>query len=238
MIYSVHQPHYLPYPGYLAKVAASDVFVTLENVQYVRREWQNRNRIKGPNGAQWLTIPVNAEYKALISDVLLDNSKNWQRSHVETLRRFYAKAPFIEELDAFEEILARPHTSLADCTIDTTFFFLHCFGIETEPHKQAEYESLPEDPNLRIIEIGKRLGASTYLAGMGGKNYMNLDLFRENGIDVRFFQPEVKQYPQLHGEFIPHLGTIDLLLNTGPEGFNTYFAPTSDSIVEVSSGNE
>ncbi len=225
MIYSVHQPHYLPYPGYLAKVALSDAFVFLEDVQYTKRDYQNRNKVKGPNGAQWLTIPVKGEYKSKIREMRIDYSAGWQKKHIETIRRFYSKSVHQEYLDSFADIIDEEFDCLSDLTMRTTEFFVESFHISTDIRTQMSFLSLPEDPNERIIAIGKQLGADTYLAGSGGKNYMNLALFEAADIKVLFQDVIPVSYPQLHGEFIPHMGSIDLLLNTGPDGYDTYVAP-------------
>lgn len=225
MIYSVHQPHYLPYPGYLGKVALSDRFVFLENVQFVKREWQNRNKVKGPQGALWLTVPVKGPSRSAISAMEVDDSKDWRRKHVETLHRFYAKADHHQELEAFAAMLRPPAQSLAELTVRTTGWFLDRFGITTPRRLQGDFEGLPEEPNERIIEIGRRLGADTYLAGSGGRHYMDMERFDRAGIEVRFFEAPEITYPQLHGDFLPNLGAIDLLLNAGPDGFDRHVRP-------------
>lgn len=231
MIYSVHQPHYLPYPGYLAKVALSDAFVFLEGVQYVRREWQNRNRVKGPQGAVWLTVPVSGEYGADIRDIAISNEEEWRRKHGETLTRFYSKAEHGGEVDHFLELLNQPRTFLSELTIATTSFFLERFGIDTPVQTMRDMEPLPEEPNERIIAIGQQLGADVYLAGSGGRNYMDLEKFRRAGIEVRFLQvPEIR-YPQLHGDFIGNLGAIDLLANCGRGGFDRYVRTELDNAI-------
>jgi len=219
VIYAVHQPHYLPYPGYLSKVDAADTFVFLENVQYVRREWQNRNRIKGPDGLQWLTVPVKGEYKARISEMQIDYSVSWQEKHINTLHRFYSRSSFLHELELFAKIIEHEYKALSDLTISTTKFFLQQFGIETTLKNQASFADLPEDPNKRIIEIGKRLGADAYLSGAGGRNYMDIGEFERAGIEVIFQEYEAFPYTQFHGDFVPNLGSIDLLLCAGPDGF-------------------
>lgn len=222
MIYTAHQPHYLPHPGYLEKVSAAEVFVFLEKVQYLRREYQNRNRIKGPDGAQWLTVPVKGEYGSVINEMTPDNDSGWQNKHVETLRRFYSKAEYYDELDPFVDLINGQYSSLSDLTVPTTRYFIDRFGIDTEIRQQEEFDNLPDDPNFRIIEIGKRLGADIYLSGVAGKNYLDIDAFSEAGIKVTFQEYTPNGYPQLHGDFIPFLGSIDLLLNTGPEGFSRH----------------
>ena len=65
---AIHQPHYLPWLGYLAKWASADVFVFLDTVQYEKNGWQNRNRIKTRDGAHWLTVPVHARLGAPIRE--------------------------------------------------------------------------------------------------------------------------------------------------------------------------
>ncbi|MBD3166794.1 hypothetical protein GF324_09360 [bacterium] len=222
--FSVHQPHYLPYPGYLDKVQRSDVFVFLERVQYVRREYQNRNRIKTPQGPQWLTVPVKGAYGAAIDDVAIDDSTDWRGKHLATLRRAYAKAPFVEELEGFAEVIGRSYETLAELTIATTGYFLDRFGIVTPRHRQTEFADLPNEPSERIAEMGKRLHANRYLAGSGGRSYMNMEPFERVGMEVEFLAHQPRPYPQQHGEFIPHLGSIDLMLNLGPEGFHQLYS--------------
>jgi hypothetical protein len=225
MIYAVHQPHYLPYPGYLAKVALADEFVFLERVQFVKREWQNRNRVKSPEGPVWLTVPVRGGSRDGIHEMILADDEPWRAKHIETLRRFYARAEHADELDRFAEIIEQPHDTLAQLTVATTSFFLDRFGIATRRRLQEEFEPLGEDASRRIVEIGQRLGADTYLAGAGGRDYMDLAPFEAAGIEVRFFAMPGYRYPQQHGEFVPHLGSVDLLANAGPGGFDEHIRP-------------
>lgn len=235
MIVSVHQPHYLPYPGYLAKVALSGHFVFLEGVQYVRREWQNRNRVKAPEGAVWLTVPVSGEYGASIAETEIRYDDPWREKHLETLRRFYAKADYLPELDHFAEVLQREYASLAELTMATTSFFLDRFAVSTPRSRMADHKPLPETPDERIIALTKSAGGDTYLAGSGGRNYMELDKYEGAGIEVRFITAPQIVYPQLHGEFITNLGAIDLLLNHGPEGFDRYIRPQLGQSIDRSS---
>jgi hypothetical protein len=110
-------------------------------------------------------------------------------------------------------------------TIATTSFLLDRFSIATPRKRMADFDPLPDNPDGRIIEICSALQATDYLAGQGGRNYMDRVRYSDAGLTLRFFSPPETPYPQQHDEFIPNLGSIDLLLNCGPEGFDTYVRP-------------
>jgi len=100
LIVSAHQPNFAPWVGFFDKMLHSDVLVLLDTVQFIKRGYQNRTRVKGPGGAQWLTVPVvtKGRYDQLTSDVEIDESADWRRVHLRTLRTVLAKAPYLDEL--------------------------------------------------------------------------------------------------------------------------------------------
>ena len=98
MILAAHQPQYLPWMGYLDKISKADVFLILDDVQYKKNEWQNRNRIKAPNGPQWITVPVHYRFPQRIREVAIDNRPPWRRKHQEALRSSYARTPHFDEV--------------------------------------------------------------------------------------------------------------------------------------------
>jgi hypothetical protein len=93
----VLQPGYLPWLGFFDQMRRADIFVYYDDVQFDKHGWRNRNRIKSPDGAHWLTVPVRrARLDQRILDVEIDNRAAWARKHVGSIRQFYASAPFLD----------------------------------------------------------------------------------------------------------------------------------------------
>ena len=101
MIVTIHQPQYLPWVGYFDKIDRADVFVLLDNVQYKKNEWQNRNRIKTAQGWQWITVPVLHRHTEKITEVKINNTVDWPKKHLHALKYHYAKTPFSREFMGF-----------------------------------------------------------------------------------------------------------------------------------------
>ena len=109
MIVAVHQPQYMPWLGYLDKITKSDMFVFLDDVQYKKREFQNRNRLRTPRGAMWLTVPVMVQgnYFQKINEVRINNTVNWQYDHIKAMEHNYGSAPFFKEyFPRFKELIS------------------------------------------------------------------------------------------------------------------------------------
>lgn len=218
MIVAIHQPQYLPWLGYFNKINQADIFCFLDNVQYKKNEWQNRNRIKTVRGWQWLTVPVHYRFGQKISEVTINARVNWRRKHFQAIRTNYAKAPFFNQyIDFFEEIYQQEWQSLCDLNIHLIQGICGRIGIPAERIIRASALDPCEDPTGRLIDICRRLGADTYLAGSGGAGYMDLDQFAENGINVLFQNVAHPVYPQRFGGFTANLSVVDLLMNCGPE---------------------
>src|SRR5262249_37520289 len=106
---AIHQPQYLPWLGYLAKWAAADLFVLLDAGQYEKNGWQTRNRIKTPDGARWLTVPVRARLGMRIADVAVDRDQPWPLRHLRSIEGAYSGAPFWRSMrDALSDLYAEP----------------------------------------------------------------------------------------------------------------------------------
>jgi len=218
MIIAVHQPQYLPWLGYFDKMATADVFVLLDNVQYKKNEWQNRNRIKGASGPQWLTVPVRYKFPQRICEVLVDNHEHWQHRQRQALLSNYRKAPFWNEFSLIlEEVFQPSWESLSALNIMVVKRLADILGLATPIHIASELPPFPDNPDERLIAIAKHFQADTYLAGSGGHNYMNLNKFKENGIKILFQSYNHPVYPQLFGGFEPFMSVVDLLFNHGKE---------------------
>ena len=218
MIVAVHQPQYLPWLGYIHKMIQADVFCYLDNVQYKKNEWQNRNRIKTAQNWQWITVPVCYRFPQKINEVEINNKQKWVKKHFQALVTNYSKAPYFEDyFSTLEECFSRDWKWLSDLNV---FLIEHLRGLLALQQKTtvlASSLSLSDDPTDRLVDICKSVGADTYLSGQDGANYMNLDRFTENNIKVIFQEFHHPVYPQLYDEFQSHLSVVDLLFNCGPE---------------------
>ena len=217
MIFSIHQPHYLPWLGYFNKILNSDLFIILDNVQFVKREYQNRNKIKTPNGAKWLTVPVitKGRYFQKISEVEIDNSKNWRISHLDLIKQSYKSSPYFNYFfPKLKKNIEKKYNKLCDLNINMLKFYLEELEIDTPIKIESDFEITTVSTN-RIVDLSNKCGINTYYSGIGGKNYMDMDKFKENNIKVIFQNFKHPTYNQLFGEFVPYMSVIDLIFNEG-----------------------
>ena len=221
MICAVHQPQTFPWLGYFAKIIQSDHFVILDNVQFKKNEWQNRNKIRTQNGWQWLTVPVLHHFGQLINEVKLNNTSNWRHKHLQALLTSYRKAPYFKQyFPELEELYHKNWQLLIDFNLTGIRWLLKVLNINTPITLASEMKEIPQIINLgaeeRLIRITKALKADTYLSGAGGQEYLDQGLFPANQVKLIFQQFEHPVYHQLQSEFISHLSVLDLLFNEGP----------------------
>jgi hypothetical protein len=213
----VLQPSYLPWLGYFDQLARADVFVWYDDVQFDKHGWRNRNRLKGPKGPLWLTVPVlhSGRSDQLILDVEIDNRLPWRRKQCSTVAQLYAHAPFLEaHLPAFTAILDQPWERLVDLDIATTDWLAREFDINT-PRFRSSSLRIDGDRNERLLDFCRHFAATRYLTGDSARDYLDVARFEANGIEVVWQEYRHPVYPQLHGEFVSHLSALDLLLNVG-----------------------
>jgi hypothetical protein len=216
MIVAVHQPQYLPWLGYFDKIDKADIFVLLDTVQFKKNEWQNRNRIKTAQGWQWLTVPVTYKYPQLINEVMINNRVNWEHKHRQALLSNYKKAPYYDDIeDKLRDILSSSWKYISELNIEALKRLVAVLGIDTEIYVASELGAFPEDPDERLVAITKHFDAGMYLAGIGGKGYMNLDTYKKSGVEVIFQDFKHPVYGQLFGEFEPFMSIVDLIFNHG-----------------------
>jgi hypothetical protein len=219
LILSVHQPQYLPWLGYFDKVAASDLFVFLDLPQYKKREFQNRNRIKGPQGEIWLAVPVlsKGKFEQPIKDVEIDNTQGWQKSHWGTLELHLKKAPFwAQYAPGLKPFYEKRWDKLCDLNLEMTVWFFEQLGIKT-PWKIESAIGTGTQSTDRLIELLKKTGAKTYLSGSGGKDYMDEARFQQEGLGLQYQHYTHPTYPQRYGDFLPYMSIVDLLMHCGPD---------------------
>lgn len=221
MIAAIHQPNYLPWPGYFHKLAGCDVFVFLDAVQYPRgRSFAARNRIKTPNGVAYLTVPVSLprghERKVSYLDVGFADER-WREKHLKTVEQSYRRAPFFEEVFALYRAGLEEGETFAEVNIGLIERFAAYLGIATPTRRLSELlVSFGEQTQL-IVDVCRAVGADVYLSGSGGgRAYTDEALLREHGIELRYDEYEEPEYPQLWDGFEPRLSVLDLLCNCGP----------------------
>lgn len=219
------QPGYLPWLGYFDQMRRVDAFVVADEMQFSSSGWAHRNRVRGPDGAHWLTLPARPSYGQAIDQVTLDPDVPWTEHHLETLRHFYARSPFAAELlAALGRVLDAGAARLVDATLPAIRFLAERLGITTplvissEAGLERAYrEQFPDEPGptRRIIAFMKKLGATELLEGESGQSYLDVPLCAEHGITVAFQRYPHPVYPQLHESFVSHLSALDLLLCRG-----------------------
>ncbi len=196
-----------------------DEFILFDSVQYTRRDWRNRNKVKTPTGTTWLTIPVNVKgkYFQSIQDTTV-SSPEWTEKHWRTLCQWYAKAPYFAQYkDAVEELyLGCTETHLSQ--INERFLRALCdmLGIQTRISRSGEYV-LDEGKNERLISLCKQVEATDYISGRAAEHYMDEELFAQNGLSVHWMDYSGYQdYHQLFPPFEHAVTILDLLFNEGP----------------------
>lgn len=221
MIISIHQPNYLPWPGFFNKIISSDIFVIFDDVQFPRgKDFVYRNRIKTQSGEKWLTLPILDKSKMLnINQVHLNNNINWKEEQWNSLKNNYHKAKFKNEtLQIFEEVFSKDWDLLVDLNYEFIKKILAELEIKRKIVKSSELK-INDKGELKIIKIIKKLGGDEYISGNGegSMRYIsgNEQLFDENGIKVRFQNFKNLEYSQLFGKYIPGLSICDMLFNIG-----------------------
>jgi len=216
---AVLQPGYLPWLGFFDQEMSVDIFVLYDDVQYDRRGWRNRNRLKTPDGPKWLSVPViqKGKYDQLICDVLIDNDRPWRKKHLGTIETFYKKAPYFDTLyPQFEEILHQNHEHLSCLDIDIIKWMNLNAGIET-PIKLSSELGVDGVKSERLLGICKSLNADEYYSGAAARHYLDIAAFSEAGVEVYYQEYVHPTYPQLHGDFISHLSALDLMMVALPQ---------------------
>ncbi len=228
---AIHQPHYLPWLGYLAKWAAADVFIFLDTVQYEKNGWQNRNRIKTAAGARWLTVPVcRAPLGTALADVSVDVSQPWRERHRRAIEQAYAQAPYLgAHRDALAAFYAEPWAHLAPTAAASAEWLARAVGITVPARRASTLGVSAGDATGRLVALCRAVGADTYLAGRDGGVYMDPARFTEAGISVLTQTYEHPVYGQPHGDFVPLLSALDLLLTHGDDALGILLGGSSFS---------
>lgn len=185
MIVAIMQPYYYPYVGYFELIKAVDKFVFLNDVQYIRRGWINRNRIKWNKEWKYLTVPVKkCDRSTLIKDIKISNQE-WKAKHISSLTYSYKN---ILDHPCFQYLEKINTLSLCDLLIHTVEHTARFLGIKTEFLNSCDYSNKQKKQGL-IIDMCKQLGAKTYINAVGGQHLYSKEEFEDNGITLEFMKP-------------------------------------------------
>jgi hypothetical protein len=219
---SIMQPTYLPWLGYFELIDNCDLFVLLDDVQFVKKSWHQRNRVKTPNRELMLTVPVltKGKFRQLIKDACINNSLPWRNKHFVTINNNYKKASYYSEyIGSLKKIYDQNLVSLIKLNLKLIEFIKNSLGIKTEIALSSAFD-VRGDRTEKIVNICKACKADVLYDAKGAQDILDLDLFQKNNIQIIFQEYEHPQYKQIHGDFIPYLSTLDLLFNEGPKSLD------------------
>lgn len=213
----ITQSNYIPWKGYFDSIKKVDHFVIFDDMQYTKRDWRNRNKIKTKDGAKWLSIPVEVKgkYFQKINETTVAEN-DWGKKHWNTIYHSYSKAPFFKD---YEEVFSELYLNASDNLTEINYSFIKAIcdilSIKTVFTDSREYNLL-EGKTERLVSICKQLNATDYYTGPAAKSYMEESLFEQENIKVHYFDyGQYPEYPQLYGGFVHEVTILDLLFNVG-----------------------
>jgi hypothetical protein len=214
------QSNYIPWKGYFDLINMADEFILFDTMQYTRRDWRNRNRIKSPQGAAWLTIPVEVKgkYFQRINETAISDPA-WNRAHWKTVVHSYSRAEYFHVYRERFEALYRGSSEKYLSQVNHKFLVAICeiLGINTKISWSTDYHLL-EGRTERIVDLCKQTGATEYISGPAAKSYTDEELFQREGILLRYIDYSgYPEYRQLFPPFEHRVSIIDLIFNEGPD---------------------
>jgi len=215
---AIMQPYFIPYIGYFSLISSVDIFTFLDDVQYIRRGWINRNYIKINNSKHYITLPVSKmPIKTKINEIYTVPNERSINSVKLSIKMSYKKSPYYDDVSKLILNHIKPNTNLSTINEEIIKEICGYLNITTNFH----YSSLLNLNNLhredKLISICKSLGAKHYINAPGGKKLYTAEKFNKNNISLHFINPQSQEYYQGKGDFIPNLSIIDALMWNPPE---------------------
>ena len=215
---AIHQANYFPYPGFFHKINQADVFVIQDDIKFVNKV-TNRNKIISSSGHTWINVPIKKGHQSLpIMDVKINNEIPWKKINFKKVCAGYNKAKFFHLYkDFFENLYKKEWNNIFDLNFETIKQVLIWLNIKTKIVIESELDVSGQHTE-RLVNVCKKLGADTYISGIGGKKYLDEKLFEKNKIILKYQNYTPIKYTQhMSKSFIPNLSIIDSLANVGPE---------------------
>jgi len=219
---SIMQPGYLPWLGFFELIYNCDLFVLLDDVQYTKKDWRNRNRIRTKDGWIWLTVPVLTKNKQgqLINEVKINSSINWRRKHLMSIEINYNKTKYFNNyFSYFEKLYTSDWEYLLDLNIEIINWVVKMLNIKTPIIKSSGLNAKGKKED-KVINICKKLGATELYDSKAAQNILSLDKINKNEIKVKFQDYQHPVYNQIYKPFLPFMSVIDLFFQYGPKSLN------------------
>lgn len=219
MILSGHQPNYWPYPGLIGKIMLSDSFVYVTKVQFEKKSWQKRNRIRTKEGWTYLQVPTitKGKFDQNICDVEIDNNTDWREKTLKTIQLLYGKAPFYKDYETFIlETYSKEWKYLSELNIHIMNFILKDLGSQTKIYYDKDYDFEGAKTTM-LVDMCKKIDCDTYLSNLGSAAYVQIPEFTEAGLHHQYINYLGTTYRQQFGGFEPGLSILDMLMNCGRE---------------------
>jgi len=225
------QSNYLPWRGYFDFIDEVDLFIFHDDLQYTKNDWRNRNKIKTDAGTPWITVSVTYKNTTqLICNTSIDYSTRWNKKHINQFKQWYSNAPFFAAYSTeLFEILQRPFETISSLNITLCFWIMEKLDIKTPTRLSWEFAP-QKNKTERLIDLLKKVHATSYLSGPAAKNYLDEDLFIQNRISLEYKSYDYAPYSQLWGDFIGEVTVLDLLFNMGPSAKNHLKSLTQNEI--------
>lgn len=230
MMCSILQPHYLPWVGYFSMIKSVDMFIFFDDVQFIKREWKNRNKIRKTNESSdytWLSVPIKKDsQRKNINICEIDYSDDWQSEHLNKIRNVYANTPhFLEIYDLIEKNLKKKHKFLSDLNINLIKIIMDYLEIKTKLQKSSTL-NVEGKKDFKMLNISKKINAKKIFINKLSEEYLDKNIFKKENIEVLVQNFEEKKYQQYNDtatlDWIPKLSIIDILFNCGKNSKNLF----------------
>jgi hypothetical protein len=218
---AIMQPYFLPYMGYFQLTQSVDCFVFLDDVNYIKKGWVNRNQILVNGAAHLFTIPLQgASQNKKINELSLSQFNDWKNAFLKNIVFNYKKSPFFSSFyPVLEELLSTEFETIAALNKASIISILHYLQLRHSHliDSSAQYKNQELKGEERIIDICKQEKATHYHNPIGGVELYNSEKFKEHQIELFFLKPGSIQYSQNCDIFVPYMSILDVLMNVSPE---------------------
>lgn len=216
----ISQPTFLPWHGYFALIDYVDIFVFLDTVQFVKRSWIQRNKIKNGDKEQWITIPIKTKHRRYqtIKDTKIDFTHLNKKKIINTIFNNYNKTSHFEKyFHMLEEIILNADENLTNLNLSLITKISEALNIRTKFVKSSDISNCDKLKNVELLrQICINMSASEYISTIGSKDYMGeKSFFEDTDIKIKFYDYKTSKYNQIGKNFLPYLSIIDLLFNEG-----------------------